>query len=146
MSSPSSLHESSPLPVSIYLSLSLLSLSRMCTHTPLIHRMETRAAQRHGWYVFNLLHLTRNIYQKFTTPLRSLLNFFPISATWPPDFLHLIIPLASLSCVASHLYPSAVRGISCTNGKPKAASKMWDGHQHLDPLMKGSHVRPMLVT
>ena len=71
-------------------------------------------------------------------------TFSPISATWPPDFLHLIIPLASLSCVASHLYPSAVRGISCTNGKPKAASKMWDGHQHLDLLMKGSHVRPML--
>ena len=59
-----------------------------------------------------------------------------------PDFSHLAarfspshLPLASLSCVASHLYPSAVRGISCTNGKPKAASKMWDGHQHLDPLI-----------
>lgn len=33
MSSPSSLHESSPLPVSIYLSLSLLSLSNVHTHT-----------------------------------------------------------------------------------------------------------------
>lgn len=53
-----------------------------------------------------------------------------------PIFSHVIIPLASLSCVASHLYPSAIRGISCTNGKPKAASKMWDGHQHLDPLIE----------
>ena len=157
MSSPSSIHLS--------LSLSLLStcpslfLSLCFTNTDIMTHTHTHKdlIYTHWWLNLPnvnlcctkacLVHLqtvapyAQNSKKKIiqNSPFMRSLKLFLISATSPhrsPSYLH-----PSLSCVASHLYPSAFRGISRTNCKPKAARKMWDGHQHLMLLLTAEPTR-----